>query len=156
MEQLFYTLQDLAIVLSYLTLDVFTLLLSWSLLIVWVAWWLFAVNWSNTWPVLRQGAWVPFVLLCVMGALVWSRLEPTSCSCLRFVTVPNFWWQLGSVGLLVGLTLFCGWLQTYFGWTPPVINVEPTPHGDHDDAHGHGHDDHHAAPAVSHGSHAHH
>jgi len=34
-------------------------------------------------------------------------------------------WQLGGVGLLVAVTLLCGWLQGVFGWTPAEINLEP-------------------------------
>jgi hypothetical protein len=49
--------------------------------------------------------------------------------------VPNFLWQLGAVGALAAIALFCGWLQGYFGWTPEEVSVEPAPA-----AHGHGHD----------------
>src|SRR5262245_36577162 len=45
-----------------------------AMLIAWVAWWLFAVNWKKAWPVLAEGAWAPLVLLILVGALVWSRL----------------------------------------------------------------------------------
>jgi hypothetical protein len=115
--------------------------LHWLLLIVWLAWWLWGVDWKRVWPVLTGGAWLPAVLLIVVSALVWSQLAPSDCSCLGFVTVANFWWQLGAVGLLAALTLFCGWLQGYFGWTPPEIELEPA--GAAEDGHGHGHDHHH-------------
>jgi hypothetical protein len=97
----------------------------WSLVIAWVAWWLWGVNWKRTWPVLAQGAWVPVVLVTITAAFVWSEIEPGSCTCLGVVTVPNFWWQLGDCGLLVGIALFCGWLQGVFGWTPAEIELEP-------------------------------
>jgi hypothetical protein len=78
---------------------------------------------------------VPLVLILVVSALVWSQLAPSDCSCLGFITVPNFWWQLGGVGLLAAVTLFCGWLQGVFGWTPAEVELEPPmPAG-----HGHGH-----------------
>jgi hypothetical protein len=114
--------------------------LYWLLLIVWVAWWLWAVNWQRVWPVLARGAWLPGVLLLVIAALAWSRIAPSDCSCLGFVTVSNFWWQLGAVGLLAAVTLFCGWLQDYFGWTPPEIELDPAVEEGH--GHGHGHDHH--------------
>jgi magnesium-transporting ATPase (P-type) len=108
------------------------LILNSALLIAWVAWWLWAVNWKNTWPVLRQGAWVPLVLLVVAGALAWSQISPSDLGLPGALIVPNFWWQLGAVSLLTLLTLFCGWLQGVFGWTPPEINLEPAaPAGDH-------------------------
>jgi hypothetical protein len=99
----------------------------WSLLIAWLAWWLWGVNWKKLWPVLSGGAWVPLVLLMVLGALAWSRISPTEYA--------NFWWQLGAIGLLAAATFFCGWLQGVFGWTPAEINLEPPAPS----AHGHAH-----------------
>src|SRR5262245_10432962 len=79
-----------------------------ALRIAWLAWWLFGVNWQRTWNYLAQGAWAPVVLLMLVAALVWSRVSPG-----------NFWGQVGMISLVVGLTLFCGWLQLQFRWTPP-------------------------------------
>lgn len=113
------------------------LTLSWSLLIAWFGWWLLGVNWKHAWPVLAQGGWVVVVLMTVASALAWSQLEPADCHCLQFVTLPNFWWQLGGVSLLVSLTLFCGWLQGVIGWTPTEVPLaEP-------EAPGEGHGEHH-------------
>jgi hypothetical protein len=106
--------------------------------LLWCVWFLWAVNWSKAWPVLASGAWAPVVLLMLVGAMVWSKMEPTDCACLGFAVVPNGWWQLGGVGLLTALALFCGWLQGYFGWTPEEVAIEP-PAGDHGHEHGHGH-----------------
>jgi hypothetical protein len=78
------------------------------------------------------------VLLIFSAALVWSRIAPSDCSCLGFVTVANFWWQLGGIGLLAALTLFCGWVQGYFGWAPAEIELEPAA----DAGHGHSHEHH--------------
>jgi hypothetical protein len=98
---------------------------------------LWGVNWKKAWPVLAQGAWVPVVLLMYLATLAWSRLDPSEWNCLGIVTIPNGWWQLGSISALVGVALFCGWLQTYMGWTPHEVNLEPAPAG-----HGHSHDHH--------------
>ncbi|HLJ96986.1 MAG TPA: hypothetical protein VKU02_27730 [Gemmataceae bacterium] len=97
----------------------------WLVLIAWLAWWLWGVNWQQAWVVLAQGAWLPLVLLMVTGALVWSQLAPSACTFLGGVVVPNFWWQLGGVILLAAVTLFCGWLQGLFGWTPSVVSFDP-------------------------------
>jgi len=78
---------------------------------------------------------VPLLLLAVAGAMAWSQLAPSSCTCLGSVSVPNFWWQLGGVGLLVAVTLFCGWLQGVFNWTPAEIELEPSAPAGHE--HGH-------------------
>jgi hypothetical protein len=117
----------------------------WGILLSWLAWWLWGANWKKIWPTLAEGAWAPVVLLAMLGALVWSQLAPTDCSCLGFVTIANFWWQLGGVGLVLAATLFCGWLQGYMHWEPAEIPVEPaTPGGHghgygHEHGHGHGH-----------------
>jgi hypothetical protein len=109
----------------------------WLLLLGWLAWWLWGVNWKQAWLVLGQGAWLPLLLLLITTALVWSQLAPSDCTCLGFVTVPNFWWQLGGVGLLLAVTLFCGWLQRVFGWGPAEINLDPPEASSAQ--HGHGH-----------------
>ncbi len=103
-----------------------------ALLILWIVWWLAAVNWKKLWPVLGKGAWVPLVLLGNLAALAWSRVAPS----VGPVGIPNFWWQLGAIGGLLLSALICGWLQGLFHWAPAEINLNPPAHG-HD--HGHGH-----------------
>ena len=105
----------------------------WLLLIAWVVWWLWGVNWRRAWAVLAAGAWVPVLLAMIAGALVWASLAPNHWDFPGELRVPNFWWQLGGVGLLVALALFCGWLQGVLGWTPADIDLEPPP----PTAHGH-------------------
>jgi hypothetical protein len=104
---------------------------------LWCAWWLFCVDWRKTWPVLARGGWLGVVLLLFVITLAWSGISPTSCNCLRVVTIPNFWWQLGYVSTLTALALFCGWLQAQFGWVPPEVAFDPPAHHDH------GHGGHH-------------
>jgi hypothetical protein len=141
---------------------VFGFLSTWGiallLIIAWIAWWLWGANWKNIWPALAQGAWVPAVLVILVSALVWSQIAPGDCTCLGFMTIPNFWWQLGEVSMLAALALFCGWLQGYFEWTPAPVEFEPA-HGHHDHRHGHehGHHDHghEASHGHDHGSHDH-
>ena len=101
---------------------------------VWVAWWLWAVNWKKLWPILADGGWTPAVLLFLMAAVVWSRVDPGPRS-LGFVALPNFVWQLGCVSALAAVALFCGWLQGRLHWEPAEIAVEPPADGD---GHGHG------------------
>lgn len=118
---------------------------------LWMAFWLWAVNWKKVWPVLADGAWAPCVLLGLVIALAWSRVVPVSHDFLGF-TLPNFWWQLGCVIALAACALFSGWLQAQLGFTPMEVAVEPAA------GHDHGHDDghnHEEAPAANHG-HAHH
>jgi hypothetical protein len=100
---------------------------------LWCAWWLWCVNWPKVWPVLAQGGWIVVVLLMFISALAWSSIFPSTFTGFGF-PLPNFWWQLGSVGALTLVALFCGWLQEQLGWTPAEVNFEP-PAGHH----GHGH-----------------
>jgi hypothetical protein len=110
----------------------------WLLWIVWAAWCLGGINWKKTRHVLAIGGWAPALLLVLLSAIVWSRLDARSCDCLGFVTLPNFWWQLGYVSMLAAIAMFCGWLQSVLHWTPHEIHLDPPAHG-HDHGHGHAH-----------------
>jgi hypothetical protein len=136
-DQIFTALKNIGDNFGLLGLGLLQLVGHFALWIIWIAWWLFAVDWRKNWSVLARGGWAPVVLLGITTALVWSRILPSDCpSC----GLANFWWQLGYVGMLFGVAFLCGWLQGVFGWAPPEINFEPV-HGhirEHDD-HGHGH-----------------
>lgn len=131
MEPILETLGQLFIVLGQLLVQVLALGVQWILLIAWIAWWLLAVDWRKAFPVIRSGGWAPLVLLTIVVALAWSRLQPAGNSLL-----PNFWWQLAWTACLVVLALFCGWLQGVLDWRPAEINLDP-PAAGHADAHGH-------------------
>jgi hypothetical protein len=105
---------------------------------VWLAWWVWGVNWPRTWNFLSMGAWAPLILLLVISALAWSQIAPSEWDCLGVLTVRNFWWQLGAVGLLAATALLCGWLQGVLHWQPGELELEPTEEA-HDHGHGHGH-----------------
>lgn len=120
--------------LGTLVIQLASLGLHWLLWILWAAWWLGGVNGYKLRHALALGGWAPALLLIVLAAIVWSRLDPSPCpSC----GMPNFWWQLLYVSGLAATALFCSWLQTVLHWTPHEISVEPP-------AHGHGHDHGHA------------
>jgi hypothetical protein len=136
--ELVNTLVELVVVLTQLGTQLLYLLLQNALLVVWLAWALFGINWKRAWPVLAEGAWAPVVLLTILVPLVWASLFPTAFAGLGFVVIPNFWWQLIAVWLLVAATCFCGWLQGVLNYTPPEISTEPPA-----DDHGHGHGHHH-------------
>jgi hypothetical protein len=123
--ELLHTLVQLVIVLGEVIVEVVALLAPWALLIAWIAWWLGAVNWRRTWVVLGEGGWAPLVLLMLLAARVWASLAPGEVNVFGLAMIGNFWWQLGAIALLVGLTLFCGWLQLVLDLVPPEINLEP-------------------------------
>jgi hypothetical protein len=124
---------------NWLTESFFPTLVALVPFLIWMAFWLWAVDWKKVWPALAQGAWAPCVLLILIAALVWSRIAPGPCECLSFVRLPNFWWQLGAVSGLAGLALFSGWLQGLMHYTPVEVPVEPPAHHGHWHGHGHGH-----------------
>jgi hypothetical protein len=139
MLELGNTLLQLVQVLFTLVSDLVTLAARWLLVIVWVAWWLWFVDWRKLWPTLAAGSWAPFLLLSVLAAIAWACIAPGPLTLAGFV-FPNFLWKLGAVMLLFCVALFCGWLQMVYRWHPPEIELEPPPaadHGHHD--HGHGH-----------------
>ena len=132
MAELFDTVVQLIDALLKLASEVGALALHYWLVLLWIAWWLWGVNWQKAWPVLRQGAGVPLALLVVLAALAWSQIAPGSCS---VIPLPNFWWQLVVVAALALTALFCGWLQGVMGWTPAEVAVDPPAHADNDHAH---------------------
>jgi hypothetical protein len=129
--ELLQILVDLVVVLGQLLVQLLYLGLHYSLLLVWLAWALLGINWKRMGPVLKEGAWVPVVLLTILVALVWANLVPGSFEIPGVVTIPNFWSKLTAVWLVVGMTCFLGWLQGVLTWTPPEINLEPPATGDH-------------------------
>src|SRR6202008_3545525 len=75
---------------------------SWLLLLVWLAWWLWAVNWKKVWPVLAQGGWLVVVLLMIIAALPWSEIAPDSGYLFGGLVVSSaFWRHLIVVAILV-------------------------------------------------------
>jgi hypothetical protein len=108
----------------------------WALLLVLIAWCLWGVNWGKIWPVLAAGAWLPLALLAIIGALAWSQIAPGEGNFLGLTNVPNFWWQLGDVALILLVALLCGYVQQAYDLTPAEIDLEPA-----------------AAPTYGHGHH---
>ncbi|HEY1859160.1 MAG TPA: hypothetical protein VGG61_02330 [Gemmataceae bacterium] len=108
-------------------------------LLLWIVWWLWAVNWTKVWPVLAQGAWLGVVLFVLLIAMVWSHIDPNPWNVPTSGSVPSDWACLGCVCALTALALFCGWLQGVMGWSPAEIELEPAKEHGHATDHGHGH-----------------
>jgi hypothetical protein len=121
-------LQQLAIVLGRIFEKLIQDALGWSLVIAWLAWCLFGINWKRAWGVLAGGAWMPLVLLLILVSLAWAEMTPEK---------PAFFEKLAIVCLVAAATLFCGWVQGYFSWEPAEMELEPAV--EPANAHGHGH-----------------
>lgn len=130
--QILGTLWLLIQALLLLAVLVVTFLAQNALAVIWIAWWLFAVNWKKAGPVLAWGSWVPLLLLVILSALVWSKLFPGETYLVGGFYLPNFWSQLFQVGLLIGIAFFCGWLQGILKVAPVEISLDPpAPSGHH-------------------------
>lgn len=129
------TLLTLVETLLTLVVQLTSLGFHWIILVLWLAWCLWGVNWYKARHMLAVGGWAPVVLLMILISLVWSRLIPDSGP--SFLPLPNFWWQLAYVTILGALAMFAGWLQSVLHWTPREISFDPPAH---EHGHGHGHD----------------
>lgn len=134
--------------LFHLGLELLKQAFHWSLALFWLAWSLWAIDWRKLGPVLSQGGAIPLVLIAVAVGIAWAGAAPSSVLFLG-VEIPNYWWQLGVVGLLLTGTLAAGWLQLKMGWFPPEVALAPEL-GD-----SHGHHDHHHSHEHHHGPHNH-
>jgi hypothetical protein len=157
------TMTELSNILQQLGADLinlFTILARlaapWWPVLVWVAFWLWAVDWRKLWPRLAEGAWAPLTLIGIMVALIWSSLSPEPYS-IGGVELVVFWWQLLAVATLISSALFFGWLQCVAGWYPAEIAIEAPATGGHGHDHGQGsgHDDGSHAHGHAHDPHTH-
>lgn len=104
-----------------------------------VVWFLLAVDWKKAWPVLAAGGWAPLVLIALMGAAVWSFVVPGSIQLPVIGSISSGVWHFIAAAFLVGVVLFCGWLQSRSAYAPPEFNLdEPAHHhGEHEHHHAH-------------------
>jgi hypothetical protein len=155
MWDLITSLVDVLFALLQLALEIFKQVFHWSLALFWLAWSLWAIDWRKLGPVLSQGGAVPLVLIAAAVGIAWAGAAPSS---MLFVglEIPNYWWQLGVVGLLLTGTLAAGWLQLKMGWFPQEVTLAPEsshPHGHHHHHHNnheahHGHHNHSASHSA--------
>jgi hypothetical protein len=123
--------RDLVRLLSILT----RLGFDYALLIGWLGWWLWLVDWRQFWPALARGAWLPLLLvLGLISFLAWHLQLPWLADWKPAILAP-----LTMTVLLFGSILLCGWLQEVFSWHPVEITLQATA-----PVHHHEHQHHHA------------
>jgi hypothetical protein len=90
-----------------------TLILPWTPLICWVAYWLFAVNWVKVREVLIKGGWIGIVLLGLMTVVVWGVVDPPDAGThhLFGLHVSNFVGKTVFVTALFTIMFLCGSVQ---------------------------------------------
>jgi len=122
-----------------------TVLGPWTPLLGWLAFWMFAVNWTRLRELLLKGGWIGVFLLAFLAILVWSQVAPhsgpTDVQGLRVSPVVE---KTIYVSALVVLMFLAGSLQLS-GFCPEwcQLALAPPPVDDHHGhGHGHGHDSH--------------
>jgi hypothetical protein len=148
MEALLTSLVDLFLALWSLLVAVLALVVPWTPLIAWLAYWLFAADWSKLWPVLAKGGWIAVVLIGLMMAMIWGVVAPPTGGhhVILGLTLSNFVGKFVYVTALLVMLLLCGSVQLSGACGNWASFPEPEPEDDHGhDGHGH---DHHAAAAA--------
>ncbi|MGH7202536.1 MAG: hypothetical protein ACREJB_18160 [Planctomycetaceae bacterium] len=110
----------------------------WLPLIAWVAFWLFAVNWTTLRRILLQGGWIALVLLWFVAILTWGTVSPETGPREIFgLTLSNYVVKMVYVSILFCIMLICGAVQLSGAlgrWGRFAEEPEPDPH---DTAHAH-------------------
>jgi hypothetical protein len=169
MDQLIDSLQNLLTSGWDVLIALLAILLPWSPLLAWVAFWLLAVNWVKLREVMIRGGWVGVVLIGLTMILIWGVVAPPAGGThhLFGLNVTNFVGKTVYVTALLTIMFLCGSVQLSGACGSFASFPEPVT-GDHDHCHdSHGHDSHgdgsqadHAhghevATAVSHDPHGH-
>ncbi|GIX03858.1 MAG: hypothetical protein KatS3mg113_0864 [Planctomycetaceae bacterium] len=129
--------------LSQLVLSLLFLMLPWSPLLAWVAFWLFAVNWVKLREILLQGGIIAVFLIALMTILVWGLVSPPVSGSHYIVglTVGNFVGKTVYVTSLLVIMFLCGSVQltglcdAWLHFADDGAVTEDHPHTD--DHHGH-------------------
>lgn len=112
-------------------------LFPWLPLGLWIAFWLFAVNWRQLYPVLSRGACIGAGLLSLLIVFVWCTLaEPSGGTHhLAGLQVSNSVGKFVYVSNLIIIAMFCGSVQlagTFGRWcqfVPPAPSDDQKEHG---------------------------
>jgi hypothetical protein len=150
MEALLASFRELFFALTQFIGVVLQLLAPWTPLAAWLAYWLFAADWSKLWPVLAKGGWIGVVLIGLMMTMIWGVIAPPTGGhhVILGLTLSNFVGKFVYVTALLVMMTVCGTVQLSGACGDWASFPEPEPEDDghhgHVD-HGHGHDAHHAA-----------
>jgi len=158
MDDLLTNLQNLLTAGWHVVISLLVLILPWTPLLAWVAFWLLAVNWVKLREVMIRGGWIGVVLIGGVMVLIWSVVAPPESGShhLFGLNVSNFVGKTVYVTALLTILFLCGSVQLSGACGSLAHFPEPVPpeHDEHGHG-GHGHDDHgHSPAAEAHGGHA--
>lgn len=119
--------QDLFFSLVNIVGSLFALILPWTPLIAWIAFWLLAVNWVKLRATFLRGGWVGFLLLAFVMILVWGAVAPPAAGAhnLLGLKLSNYVGKTVYVTFLFCIILLCGSVQLSGAVRPVFPDEEP-------------------------------
>lgn len=129
-----------------LLVAVLAVLIPWTPLAAWIAFWLFAVNWVKLRDTLAKGGWVGLVLIGAIMVLAWGNIAPGTGSFDFFgLHVGNFVEKtvyvsgLFVIMFLAGAVQLSGCCAACCQFEEPIAIAQTHGHdAGHGDSHGHG------------------
>ena len=113
MENLLNSLLELVIAVWNVVESLFYLVLPWTPLVAWVAFWLLAVNWVKYRAVLLKGGWTGLVFIGLVMILIWGLIAPPVDG-IHYVfglSLSNFVGKTVYVTALFSIMFLCGSVQ---------------------------------------------
>ena len=113
MSDLLYSVLHLIYAIADVIFQVIQLVLPWSALIAWVAFWLLAVNWVKFRQVLVNGGLIGVILIGLCMILIWGLIAPPADGAhhLFGLTLSNFVGKTVYVTALFCIMFLCGSVQ---------------------------------------------
>lgn len=144
MEQLLDSLQKLLGAGWDVVISLLLVVVPWTPLIAWIAFWLLAVNWEKLYPVLAKGGAIGVVLIGLMMILVWGLIAPPEGGVhhLFGLKPSNFVGKTIYVTMLLTIMALCGSVQlsgacgSLVQFPDDDLTDDHHGSGGHDDGHG--------------------
>jgi len=138
MLELLNRLVAVVVALWELAYELIAQVLPWSPLLLWVAFWLLAVNWVKYREVLVKGGWTGILFIYLMMILIWGLIAPPEggTHSIFQLQLSNYVGKTVYVTALFSIMFICGSVQlagSVDRWTCFKEDEEPEP------AHAHGH-----------------
>lgn len=133
MEALIDSIQQLFFSLVGIGSSLFSLVLPWTPLIAWVAFWLYAVNWVKLREIFLKGGWAGFLLLAFVMILVWGAVAPpvSGSHNLLGLKLSNYVGKTVYVTFMFCIILICGSVQLSGAVRPTFPEEDPEPEHAH-------------------------
>jgi hypothetical protein len=113
MENLLNSLLELIIAVWNLVESLFHLILPWTPLVAWVAFWLLAVNWVKYRAVLLKGGWTGLAFIGLIMIMIWGLIAPPVDGVHHVfgLSLSNFVGKTVYVTALFSIMFLCGSVQ---------------------------------------------